>query len=189
MPDRMTYERFHDQEAWPQLDAFLPAYEEIYAEPPYNEGPSDVAGFVGSYTVHAAQQGIRLVLARDGDDVVGFAYGYPLPSITGWWRNVDRPLSDDFMREDGIRTWAILELAVRAPWRRRGIARALHTYLLNGLDAERVTLTVRPEPEASPAQSAYAAWGYRSVGVARPWEDAPLYTAMVLDLAGRRADA
>jgi hypothetical protein len=29
-PDRMTYERFQGQEAAVQLDAFLPAYEEVH---------------------------------------------------------------------------------------------------------------------------------------------------------------
>jgi hypothetical protein len=46
----------------------------------------------------------------------------------------------------------------------------------------RATLTVRPEPEAKAAQTAYAAWGYREVGLSHPWPEAPFYTAMVLDL-------
>jgi len=54
--------------------------------------------------------------------------------------------------------------------------------LLEGLDVERVTLTMRPEPEAAPAQAAYAAWGYRKVGVSHPWEDAPYYDCMVRKL-------
>jgi GNAT superfamily N-acetyltransferase len=84
----------------------------------------------------------------------------------------------------------ILEMAVRKPWRRRGVARALHTALLKDVGAERGMLTVRPEPEAVPAQYAYEAWGYRPVGLSHPWEGAPYYTAMVLDLAaGRSATA
>jgi hypothetical protein len=42
----------------------------------------------------------------------------------------------------------INELAVRAPFRRTGIGTRLHTALLHGLTAKRVTLTVRPEPAA-----------------------------------------
>lgn len=75
-----------------------------------------------------------------------------------------------------------IELAVRKRWRRLGIAAQLHTRLLHGLDVERVTLTVRPEPEAAPAQAAYASWGYRKLGVSHPWDDAPLYDCMLRDM-------
>jgi len=92
-------------------------------------------------------------------------------------------LPEDFTHEDGRRTFVIIELAVRKAWRRRGIAAALHTRLLDGLDAERVTLTMRPEPEAAPAQSAYAAWGYQRVGVSHPWDEAPLYDCMVREVS------
>ncbi|MEU1815119.1 GNAT family N-acetyltransferase [Streptomyces roseifaciens] len=178
----MTYELYEGREAAAQLDAFLPAYEEVYIDPPYSEGPSDVAQFIEHYLAQAKRPGMRLVLAREGDEVIGFTYGFLLSSDTGWWSSVQKPLSSDFTREDGTRTWAIIELAVRKPWRRRGIATDLHARLLEGLSTQRVTLTVRPEPEAAPAQSAYAKWGYRKVGRSHPWEDAPFYEALVLDL-------
>ncbi|WP_327189323.1 GNAT family N-acetyltransferase [Streptomyces xinghaiensis] len=178
----VTFERYAGQEAAGQLDAFLPAYEEVYAEPPYCEGPQDVAEFADRYRTQTGRPGMRLVLARDAEEVVGFTFGYLLPPDTGWWKNLLEPLPAEFTRESGERTFVIIELAVRKPWRRRGIAAGLHRVLLDGLGAERVTLTMRPEPEAAPAQSAYAAWGYRKVGVSHPWEDAPYYDAMVLDL-------
>ncbi|WP_338020719.1 GNAT family N-acetyltransferase [Streptomyces sp. TR1341] len=183
----LTYERFEGEEAAGQLDTFIAAYEEVYEEPPYSEGPSDVAEFISHYQVHAQRAGMRLIIARDGDEVVGFTYGYLLPADSSWWANVQEDLAEDFTREDGSRTWVILELAVRKPWRRLGVAARLHALLLDGLDVERVTLTVRPEPEAVAAQSAYAAWGYREVGLSHPWEEAPFYTAMVLDLPKREA--
>ncbi|MFB0628363.1 GNAT family N-acetyltransferase [Streptomyces sp. AB3(2024)] len=183
MTSEVKYERFEGPEAAGALDAFLPAYEEVYAEPPYNEGPSDVAQFIDHYLVHVQRAGMRLITARDGEEVIGFAYGYLLSAGTGWWGNLDRELPEDFTREDGARTWVIMELAVRKPWRRRGVAAALHAALLDGLAAERVTLTVRPEPEAAPAQTAYAAWGYRAVGTSHPWEGAPFHKAMVLEIA------
>ncbi|WP_308408234.1 GNAT family N-acetyltransferase [Streptomyces mayonensis] len=182
-PAQLTYERFDGEEAAGQLDAFLSAYEEVYKEPPYSEGPSDVAEFIQHYQVHVQRPGMRLIIARDGTEVVGFTYGFLLPADSPWWANVqDVDLPDDFTREDGSRTWVTLELAVRAGWRRLGVAKTLHTLLLEGLDVERATLTVRPEPEAAPAQTAYATWGYRKVGLSHPWQEAPFYTAMVLDL-------
>ncbi|MEI5102299.1 GNAT family N-acetyltransferase [Streptomyces sp. PmtG] len=180
---QMTFERYEEAAATGQLDTFLPAYEEVYVEPPYCEGPRDVAEFIEHYQVQARRSGMRLVIAHEGEEVVGFTYGYRLAPDTRWWKNVqDVRLSEDFTAEDGRRTFVIIELAVRKAWRRRGIAAELHARLLDGLDAERVTLTVRPEPEAAPAQSAYAAWGYRPIGVSHPWDEAPLYTCLVRDI-------
>ncbi|MEV6588152.1 GNAT family N-acetyltransferase [Streptomyces acidicola] len=184
----VTYERHEAAEAARRLDVFLHAYEEVYAEPPYCEGPSDVAEFIEHYQVQARRPAMRLVLAREEDDVIGFAYGYHLAPDTRWWKNLlDVELPDEFTREDGRRTFVVIELAVRKPWRRRGIAAELHARLLAGLDVERVTLTMRPEPEAAPAQSAYASWGYRKVGVSHPWDEAPLYDCMVRQLPGSQA--
>lgn len=179
----VTYERYEGLEAAGRLDAFLAVYEEVYADPPYCEGPRDVAEFIDHYQQQIrTRPGFRLVLARHGGEVVGFTYGYRLPADTGWWGNLLEPLPEDFTHETGERTFAVIELAVRAPWRRRGIAAGLHGRLLDGLAVERVTLTMRPEPEAAPAQSAYASWGYRQVGKSHPWEEAPVYDAMILEL-------
>lgn len=179
----VTYKRHGGSAAVGQLDAFLPAYEEVYVEPPYCEGPHDVAGFIDHYQAQTQRPGFRLVLARDGGEVVGFTFGYYLAPDTHWWKNLqDVELPDDFTRETGERTFVIIELAVRKPWRRRGIAAALHARLLEDLDVERVTLTMRPEPEAAPAQAVYQAWGYRKVGVSHPWEEAPYYDCMVREL-------
>ncbi|WP_329329351.1 GNAT family N-acetyltransferase [Streptomyces mirabilis] len=167
-----------------QLDRFLTAYEEVYADAPYNEGPSDVAEFIDHYAVHARPVGMRLVLAAENQEVVGFTYGYYLAPDTRWWRNLqDVTLPDDYTREDGRRTFVVIEPAVRKAWRRGGVAAALHAQLIGDLDAGRVTLTVRPEAEAEAARSAYKAWGYRKVGVSRPWVGAPLYDCMVRDLS------
>ncbi|MGW2031223.1 GNAT family N-acetyltransferase [Streptomyces argyrophylli] len=179
----ITFTRHEGADAAAQLDAFLAAYEEVYAEPPYYEGPRDVAEFVDHYQVHTRRPAMRLVIAWDGDEAVGFTYGYFLLPETRWWHNLqDVTLSEEYMREDGHRSFAIIELAVRKAWRRRGVAAGLHAHLLDGLDAERVTLTVRPEPEADPARTAYLAWGYRKIGTSHPWEDAPLYDCMVQEL-------
>ncbi|MFF4900397.1 GNAT family N-acetyltransferase [Streptomyces sp. NPDC001068] len=180
----VTFRRYEGSAAAAeQLDVFLPAYEEVYAEPPYLEGPRDVAEFIDHYQVHVQRPGMRLVIAQDGQDVAGFTYGYFLAPETRWWHNLqDVTLPEEYTREDGHRSFAILELAVRKAWRRRGIAAGLHDSLLDGLNAERVTLTVRPEPEADPARSAYLAWGYSRLGISHPWADAPLYECMVRDI-------
>jgi ribosomal protein S18 acetylase RimI-like enzyme len=83
-------------------------------------------------------------------------------------------------REDGQRTFGLVELAVRPPWRGRGTARRLHDVLLEGRAAERVILNVHPDSKAAPA--AYRSWGYRQVAETRPGERADLHCVMLLDL-------
>ncbi|MEV4740456.1 GNAT family N-acetyltransferase [Streptomyces sp. NPDC049555] len=178
----VTYQRTDGPQAAGQLDAFLSAYEEVYVEPPYCEGPRDVAEFLERFRRQARRPGFRLVLARAGEEVVGFTFGYRLPADTTWWNGLLDPLPQDFTRETGHRTFAVIELAVRKPWRRRGIAATLHAHLIDGAGVERITLTMRPEPEAAPAQCAYRAWGYAKVGRSQPWDEAPVYDAMVLRL-------
>ncbi|MFJ6760954.1 GNAT family N-acetyltransferase [Streptomyces sp. NPDC091273] len=166
-----------------QLDEVVPVYQEVYAEPPYHEGPQDAVDFLGRARRQATQDGFRLVMARTGGgEVAGFAYGFWLAADTRWWSAVREPLGEAFVKETGRRTFNLAELAVRREWRRQGIAAELHRRLISGLEAERIVLTVRPEAEAAPAQTAYGAWGYQNVGRARDRDASPAYDVMVLPL-------
>ena len=155
-------------------------YGEIYQEPPYCEGPEDVADFVAGMPRRAAQPMFRLTLAVLERQPAGFGFGHQLVPETKWWQGATEPIDDAVTREYPNRTFAIIELAVLPEFRRRGIARALHDSLLSGHSEERATLLVRPEAKA--ARAAYESWGYTRVGSIRPWPTAPVYNAMVLDL-------
>ncbi|MFI8504945.1 GNAT family N-acetyltransferase [Streptomyces sp. NPDC085524] len=163
-----------------QLDSLAPVYEAVFAEPPYLEGPRDVADFLERYQREHKTPGFRLVLAHDDDGLTGFAYGLPLSSDSGWWSGLlNSDLPEEFTREDGRRTFVMMELAVRAEHRGRGVGRTLHTALLDGVTAERATLAVRPE---APAASWYKRLGYTRVGLTQPWDGAPVYRALVKPL-------
>nr|WBO75856.1 GNAT family N-acetyltransferase [Streptomyces sp. SBE_14.2] len=157
-------------------------YAEVFAEPPHHETADDVAAAFLRFTTQAARPAFRAALARTGDgEPVGMAYGWPLPADTPWWDEFTEPVSEDMRREDGRRTFGLMELAVRRAWRGRGIARRLHESLLDGLEAERVMLNVDPENGA--AAAAYTAWGYRAIGQARPAAaGAELRNVMLLNL-------
>ncbi|MCQ4213313.1 GNAT family N-acetyltransferase [Streptomyces longispororuber] len=178
----MTVERWEGLECAAQLDVVLPMYKEIWVEPPYCEGVKEIADFVDRFAQEVRLPRSRLVVARCGDLPIGYAFGYPLPPDTGWWKAMDEEMPAEFAAETGQRTLAIVELAVRAAYRRQGVAAQLHTRLLEGLDVERVTLAMRPEPEAAPAHAAYAAWGYRHIGHWRPTDDEPVSLIMLLTL-------
>jgi ribosomal protein S18 acetylase RimI-like enzyme len=163
-------------------DAFRLIYAEAFAEPPYNETEGDVAAAFRRFPVQARNRTFRAVLARTSQgEPIGMAYGYPLGPDTVWWDELTEPVPDDMRREDGHRTFGLMELAVRGPWRGQGVARRLHRTLLDGIGAERVLLNVNQASKA--ASAAYRAWGYRKIGEARPWgEGTDLRDVMLLDL-------
>ncbi|MFF8375373.1 GNAT family N-acetyltransferase [Streptomyces sp. NPDC015661] len=164
------------------VEAFRLIYAEAFAEPPYNETEDGVAAAFRRFPSQVAKPAFRAVLARTEDgEPVGMAYGHPLAPDTGWWDELAEPVAEDMRREDGHRTFGLMELAVRAAWRGHGVAARLHEALLDGIAAERVLLNVHPGGTA--ASAAYRAWGYRRIGETRPWgtgEDR--YDAMLLDL-------
>lgn len=162
-------------------DAFRLVYAEVFAEPPYDETEAAVAATFRRFRAQTRKSTFLGALATaEGGRPVGMAYGYPLGPQTGWWDRLMEPVPEDMRREDGRRTFGLMELAVRAAWRRQGIARRLHETLLVGVEAERVLLNVHPDSEA--AVAAYRAWGYRKVGDARPWAGGPLHDVMLFNL-------
>ncbi|MET7495651.1 GNAT family N-acetyltransferase [Streptomyces sp900116325] len=175
-------ERMDGSTAVQAEDAFRLIYAEAFSEPPYNETEDDVAAAFLRFPVQARNRAFRAALARTEDgEPIGMAYGHPLRPDTRWWDELTEPVPDDMRREDGHRTFGLMELAVRGPWRGQGVARRLHKTLLHGMGAERVLLNVHPASKAAPA--AYRAWGYRKIGEARPGgESADLHDVMLLDL-------
>ncbi|GAB2899026.1 GNAT family N-acetyltransferase [Streptomyces mayteni] len=169
-------------------DAFTLVYAEAFAEPPYLKTSADVAANARRFRSQCRKATFRAALASaGGGEPVGIAYGYPLSATTGWWGRLTTPVPEELRREDGSRTFGLIELAVRAPWRCRGVARRLHDTVLSSATEERVLLNARPDVPA--AQAAYHSWGYRKVGEAHPWDGAALHDVMLLDLGETRTVA
>ncbi|WP_051836275.1 hypothetical protein [Streptomyces sp. NRRL WC-3742] len=80
------------------LDEIAPLYEQVFAEPPYFEGPSDLVDFLEGYGRFRTMAGFRLVLARSGG-LVGFAFGVLLQSGSRWWDSLG--LDAEFTRSGG----------------------------------------------------------------------------------------
>lgn len=175
--DQFTLTRHGADTAVAWLGTIRELYAEIYAEPPYREGPADVADFTASWPRRAAQPNFRLILAQHGDQPIGFSFGFQLTADTDWWDGALTPLPADLTTERPARTFAIIEIAVRRSYRRRGVARRMHAELTAGLVEERVTLLVRPDTPAP--RGAYLSWGYRPVGRIQPFPHGPVYDAMI----------
>lgn len=167
-----------------RLDEYRALYAEVYAEPPYEWGDDHADLFVDRFQVQRRQPGFALVEARDGTVLVGLAFGVTLQPTTPWWNNLTTPLPTAVISERPGRTFALVELLVREPWRRQGIAQAMHDLLLKHRTEERATLTVLPA--AAPAQAAYQKWGWHKVAQKRnPLPGAPLFDLMLRQFGGQ----
>jgi GNAT superfamily N-acetyltransferase len=170
------------EQAPARLGELRELYSEVYAEPPYEWGENHAALFAERFGVQRRQAGFALAEARDGPGLAGFGFGVTLQPSTPWWDNLTTPLPASITTERPGRTFALVELLVRAPWRRQGIARAIHDLLLADRPEERATLTVLPA--ATPAQAAYRKWGWQPVAQKRnPLPGSPLFDVLIRQLA------
>ena len=162
-----------------QAEAHAAELQALRAEESF--GRDDDGSFADRFRVLRRQPGFVLAEARHGGYLVGYAFGMPLRPSTSWWRQLTTPLPDEITAEHPGRTFALVELLVRASWRRQGIAETLHDLILANRPEERATLTVRPT--ATPAQHAFRKWGWRKVARTRDAEPgSPVSDVLVITL-------
>ncbi|WP_282793058.1 GNAT family N-acetyltransferase [Streptomyces sp. CC224B] len=126
-------------------------------------------------------EGFTCVVAFDGTEPTGFAYGAPLSSGREWWRKTE------FEPKNGYTaTYAVSEIMVRPSWRKQGIANQLHEELLKERSEDLAVLLV--DVTHPKVQKLYETWGYEKVGEQRPFADSPLYAVMVKPLRSFSTD-
>jgi hypothetical protein len=182
--EHVALEMISGDQAISQLDELRALYMDVYAEPPYEWGEEHAALFAERFQAQAHEDGFALVEAREDQDLVGIVFGLavqPVSGSSGWWRNVTSELPAQLTAEWPGRTFAIVELLVRAPWRRQHIAEDMHDLLLGDRTEERVMLTALPA--AAAAQAAYQKWGWQKVSQKRnPLPGSPLFDVLVKQL-------
>jgi GNAT superfamily N-acetyltransferase len=173
----LTYRLLDGGQTAGRAEEYHGLHAEVYADPPYGQGDEE---YPRRFAVQRRQPGFVLAEARNGGYLVGYAAGMPLRPSTSWWRELTTPLPDDVTAEHPGRTFAVVDLLVRASWRRQGIGRDLHEKILDGRPEERATLTVLPA--AAAAQHALRAWGWRKVARTQARPDAPAADVLVMPL-------
>ncbi|MFF7021451.1 GNAT family N-acetyltransferase [Streptomyces klenkii] len=160
----VSVQRLDGPAAAEAAEAFRLVYAEVFAGPPYFETEDGVAAMFRRFPVRTREPGFRGALARTGEgEPVGITYGYPLRTDPGVFK--------------------LMELAVRAPWRRRGVGRALHDAVVGGHAAGRMALvTLDVHRDNTAAQAAYRSWGYEKTGETRPWPGADPHDVLLLAL-------
>jgi len=178
-PRDLVVATFPSEDLDGKRNVLLDVYEDVYVER-LSDPFYSTARYWERLQGYASRDGFALAVGVVGTEPIGYALGYTLPSGSGWWRALKADVDDAELLENGHRTFALTEIMVRKPWRRRGFARQLHDRLLANRNEERATLIVLPGN--SPAQAAYASWGWRKIGILRPFDDSPTYDAMVTPL-------
>ena len=131
----------------------------------------------------ASSSGFEAVIACTAEGrLVGFVYGLPLSPASTWWEGLEPAAPEEFTRESGTRTVAVIDLAVLPSHRGRGLGRRLLEEFLSGRREERATLATDPEQQS--VQEMYERWGWRKVGrvPGAPGETLPAFDLYVKPL-------
>lgn len=180
-PDGIDVEMVSADEAARHLEELIAVCCDVYTEPPYEWDAEHEDLFSERFARQRQSAGFNLVEARCGDELVAFGFGRTLPMTTHWWSRLVTPLPDNVTREYDGRTFVLIELLVRQPWRRKHVAKAIHDQLMRDRHEERATLTVLPAADA--AQAAYAKWGWRKVAQKHnPLPGSPIFDVLVKEL-------
>lgn len=138
-------------------------YKIVYAEPPYREGPEQVARFREALPGEAERLGFTLIAAAERGSLVGAAYGWTMPSGT-WWQRADGEPPGE-LRD--VEKFAVMEWIVHPRRQRHGIGAELLRRLLADRKEQYATLASDPR---SQARKIYARNGWRQVGKSTlPW--------------------
>ncbi len=180
-PPEIVIESWEGDEARGLADAVSGLYQAVFSLPPFSGDDDEFANQRSYYPAMTARPGFRLTTARAGDKHVGFGYGFLLPADTRWWTGLADPVSEKFAREDGTRTFALIDYGVLPAWRGLGVGRAIHDELLAGSGARRATLSV--QPKAAETEEIYRRWGWRNVSVKKmdPPVPAPVFDILILE--------
>ena len=168
-------------------ETLMDVYREVYADSIADNPFNGVDRFGRGLDGWSSRPGWTCTVAYDGDQVVGFAYGAPLPEGAAWWRGLLTPVEEHVVRETGTRTYAVSELMVRVPWRKTGVSRRLHDELLTDRPEGRATLLVRSSHPK--VRALYESWGWKGLGQLIPRiESAPKFDAMLLKIPHRTGE-
>jgi ribosomal protein S18 acetylase RimI-like enzyme len=144
-------DRFVSEELWPLYRGVFGDFDDIAA---WREQVWDR---------HTARAGFRLALARRGDALVGFAYGYTGGSGQWWTDSAARVLHPEVASDWLGGHFELVSIGVAESARGAGVGRQLMTAITDGLDHSRWLLMTSSAPD-DPARRLYRSTGWAVIG-------------------------
>jgi ribosomal protein S18 acetylase RimI-like enzyme len=156
-----TVELWDGVQAEPLADEVFAVYDAVFGDHP------DLSEWREAlYDRHRAREGFRLAIARDGERLVGFTWGYVGERGQYWSDWVVRELPGEVTQDWVGGHFEVVELAVLEDWRRHGLGRRLHDVLLDGISSDRALLAT--DNRDSPALRLYTSHGWTKLGELSP---------------------
>lgn len=144
-----------------QLTRAAELYAEVFSEAPYGEERSQsIESFTSRVRRRASEKpSFRLLIATEGDRVVGLVLGTGVSRGDWWWDRLEAALPPD-VKEVWLdqECFSMEELAVDGSHRRRGVAAALMAAVLDDLPHRTALLSCYQE--ARSAQKLYSRLGW-----------------------------
>ncbi|WP_433162617.1 N-acetyltransferase family protein [Kribbella sp. CA-247076] len=135
-------------QAAPQLAA---VYLSAFGAPGYDEEPARAERFGNEQLpLHSQRDGFKLVVARSGGRVVGFAYGYTGQRGQWWSDRLAETAPAEIVDEWVGGHFEFVELAVAVETQGRGVGSALHDALMADLPHERALLSTYVDDRPAP---------------------------------------
>jgi GNAT superfamily N-acetyltransferase len=116
-------------------EEILVVYRDVFMLPPYNETEQDVVAYESRLLREFAEPGFRSVVARDGERMIGFAYGYMNVPGQRWRDRVSELLGPNASERWLSDSFGVVELGVVLEGRGQGIGGRLHDLLLRDVPA------------------------------------------------------
>ena len=140
------------------FESICSLYAEVFSVPPFAWDEQEPVRHRQMLERLLTEPSFGITVAVRDDELVGFAYGYGVHPDTKRWENFLEPLPEALTTEWEGRTFALIDLAVRADLRGHGLGRRLLEVLLASRSEERAALTVEPEAEATQAFYQHLSW-------------------------------
>jgi GNAT superfamily N-acetyltransferase len=162
MAEDVVFDLLDGDRAGPLADQLRDLYAEVYAEPPYSEGPRHVAQFVRWLAGEVDRAGFSLARATAGGELVGAAYGFTLPAGDWMQPAVGGPPPAEVLDAPKFN---VAEWMVRREHRGAGVGGRLLELVLADRPEPWAILASNP---AAPARQIYQRRGWRQYGGIAP---------------------
>jgi GNAT superfamily N-acetyltransferase len=123
-------------------DQLVAVYRAAMAAPPFFETEVETGWFAAELAGELDEAGYRCWVGRDGDRVVGHAYGFPTPEVPAgvWYSSLREAVGPDAAWHWLEGQFAVVWIAVPPDRRGRGLGRRLLERLLAGAGTQRAWL-------------------------------------------------